>query len=59
LLEEAFLTGTTTDVMPVVTIDGTTVGNGKPGPTTMRLYEALARRIMAAAGSETTAAVTA
>jgi D-alanine transaminase len=49
VLEEAFLTGTTTDVMPIVTIDGKTVGNGRPGAITMRLYEALARRLADAA----------
>jgi len=49
LLEEGFLTGTTSDVMPVVSIDGKPVGNGKPGPIAMRLYEALARKLAAAA----------
>jgi D-alanine transaminase len=44
-LEECFLTGTTSDVMPVVAIDGTPVGSGRPGPVTMRLYEALAKRL--------------
>jgi branched-subunit amino acid aminotransferase/4-amino-4-deoxychorismate lyase len=44
-LEECFLTGTTSDVMPVVTIDGKPVGAGKPGPISLRLYEALARRL--------------
>ena len=55
-LEEAFLTGTTTDVMPVVAIDGKPVGNGRPGATTMRLYEALAGRLVAAASASTAAA---
>jgi len=32
--EEAFLTSTTSFVMPVVEIDGKQVGNGKPGPVT-------------------------
>lgn len=44
-LEEAFLTGTTTDVMPVVQIDGRQVGGGRPGAITMQLYEGLARRL--------------
>jgi D-alanine transaminase len=48
-LEEAFLTGTTTDVMPVVSIDKKAVGSGRPGALTMRLYEALAKRLAAAA----------
>jgi len=55
-LEEAFLTGTTTDVMPVVAIDGKPVGNGRPGAITMRLYEALAGRLVAAASASTAAA---
>ena len=44
-LEEFFLTGTTTDVMPVVEIDAKPVGDGRPGPVTMRLYEAIAARL--------------
>ena len=55
LLEEAFLTGTTTDVMPVVAIDGKMVGNGLPGAITMRLYEALARRLADAAAQRNSA----
>lgn len=56
-LEEAFLTGTTTDVMPVVSIDGSQVGTGRPGSITMRLYEALAQRLATAAGSGAAAVV--
>ena len=37
--EEVFLAGTTLEVMPVVTLDGQHVGNGRPGPTARRLYE--------------------
>ena len=44
-LEEFFLTGTTTDVMPVVEVDGKPVGTGRPGPVAGRLYEALAARL--------------
>ena len=57
LLQEAFLTGTTTDVMPVVSIDGKTVGGGQPGAITMRLYEALARKLSTFANAGTPAAV--
>jgi D-alanine transaminase len=46
-LEEFFLTGTTSDVMPVVSVDGKPVGPGKPGKMTMALYEALAARLAA------------
>lgn len=56
LLEECFLTGTTSDVMPVVSIDGKGVGAGRPGAITMRLYEALAGRLAAAADAPAPAA---
>ncbi|MHA1537050.1 MAG: D-amino-acid transaminase [Alphaproteobacteria bacterium] len=36
---EAFLTSTTSNVMPIVAIDGSPVGDGKPGPVTTRLGE--------------------
>ena len=42
--DELFLTSTTNDVMPVVTVDGRTVGDGAPGPLTRRIAEAFARR---------------
>ncbi len=58
-LEECFLSGTTSDVMPVVAIDGAPVGTGKPGAITMRLYEALARRLAAASGTAAPATVVA
>jgi D-alanine transaminase len=37
--DECFITGTGSEVMPVVEIDGKPVGNGKPGPVTLRLQE--------------------
>jgi D-alanine transaminase len=39
-LDEMFLTGTTAEVLPVTTVDGTPIGDGKPGPVTERLYAA-------------------
>lgn len=39
--EEAFLTSTTKRIMPVVQIDNTLIGNGKPGPVTLALLAAL------------------
>lgn len=42
---EVFLTSTTSDVMPVVSVEGRTVGDGAPGPVARRLGKALARRM--------------
>ena len=39
--EEAFMTSTGVDVMPVVRIAGRPVGDGRPGPVTLRLADAL------------------
>jgi D-alanine transaminase len=35
--EEVFLTGTTTEVLGIISLDGKPVGDGKPGPITVRL----------------------
>jgi branched-subunit amino acid aminotransferase/4-amino-4-deoxychorismate lyase len=40
-----FLTGTTTDVMPIVQVDGRAVGDGKPGPIARQLYAGLRERL--------------
>ena len=37
--EEVFLTGTTTEILPIVKVDGKTIGDGRPGRTTRRLYQ--------------------
>ncbi len=37
--EECFLTGTGAEIMPVVSIDGRQIGDGKPGPTTLDLLK--------------------
>lgn len=39
--DELFLAGTTADVMPIVRVNDRTVGDGKPGDVTMRLYREL------------------
>jgi D-alanine transaminase len=44
-LSELFLTGTTTDVMPVVQLDGRYVGDGRPGTLTRRLQRVLAESL--------------
>ena len=41
-LSELFLTGTTTDVMPVIRLDDKPVGKGKPGELTRKLQRVLA-----------------
>ncbi|MEE2659932.1 MAG: D-amino acid aminotransferase [Candidatus Latescibacterota bacterium] len=38
--DEVFLAGTTTEAMPVVDIDGQTIGEGRPGPATRRIRDA-------------------
>jgi D-alanine transaminase len=38
--EELFLSGTTTEVMPITVVDGRPVGDGVPGPITRRLLQA-------------------
>lgn len=42
--DEAFLTGTTTEVLPIVQIDQRTIGTGRIGPVAERLSEALQNR---------------
>jgi D-alanine transaminase len=37
--DECFITGTGSEIMPVIKIDGHPVGNGNPGPITKRLQE--------------------
>src|SRR4030088_297609 len=37
IADEAFLTGTAAEVIPVVKADGRTIGSGKPGPITARV----------------------
>ncbi|MEX2111532.1 MAG: D-amino-acid transaminase [Gemmatimonadaceae bacterium] len=44
-LTELFLTGTTTDVMPVVQLDGRFVGDGKPGELTRKLQRVLSESL--------------
>ncbi len=44
-VQELFVSGTTTDVLPIVTVDGRRIADGKPGDVSMRLYEALVARM--------------
>lgn len=43
--DEVFLTGTTTEVMPVVTVDGEKVGGGEPGERTRQALELYRREL--------------
>ncbi|MFL6520084.1 MAG: aminotransferase class IV [Chthoniobacterales bacterium] len=38
--DEAFLTSTTREIVPIVNVDDRTIGNGKPGATTLKLLRA-------------------
>jgi branched-chain amino acid aminotransferase len=42
--DEAFLTSTTREVVPITTVDDRTIGNGRPGPVTTALLEGFRRR---------------
>jgi branched-subunit amino acid aminotransferase/4-amino-4-deoxychorismate lyase len=42
--DEAFLTSSIREVMPVVAVDGRTIGDGRPGPAAARLQDALRLR---------------
>lgn len=42
---ELFLTGTTTDVTPVVSVDGRRIGDGAPGPIARALLERVLERM--------------
>jgi D-alanine transaminase len=45
MLTELFVTGTTADVMPMVTLDDKPVGKGKPGELTRRLQRVLSESL--------------
>jgi branched-chain amino acid aminotransferase len=48
--DEAFITSTLKEVMPIATVDGRAIGGGKPGPVTKKLLEAY-RHYAARAGA--------
>lgn len=50
-LDELFVAGTTTDVTPIVEVDGRPIGDGRPGPVSARLYAALQARLYAGRGT--------
>lgn len=42
--DEAFLTSTTREAVPIVSVDDRSIGNGRPGPVTKKLLEGFRRR---------------
>ena len=44
--EEVFFTGTAAEITPVLEVDGRPIGEGKPGPITMKLKEKYQRIVM-------------
>ena len=54
-LDELFVTGTTSDVTPIVQLDGRPIGTGKPGPITRQLGAALDRKLYASPPAATPA----
>ena len=44
--DEIFITSTTREISPVVRIDDLVVGSGKPGPITLKLWDAYHRRAL-------------
>ena len=45
--EEAFITGSIKEILPVIRIDGTIIGKGAPGPVTGKLHERYLENITA------------
>lgn len=43
--DECFLTGTAAEVIPVIEVDGRSIGNGKPGPITARILESFRKKV--------------
>ena len=46
IADEVFLTGTAAEVIPVVTVDGRKIGNGKPGDITNQLLKSFRERTL-------------
>jgi D-alanine transaminase len=46
-MDELFLVGTTCEILPIVTVDGRPVKDGKPGPLTRRLQEIYTQKVQA------------
>jgi branched-chain amino acid aminotransferase len=55
--DEAFLTSTTREVVPIVRVDETTIGSGRPGPVTQALLQAYRQQAQSLTRAHTTARV--
>jgi branched-chain amino acid aminotransferase len=44
--DEIFITSTTREISPVVRVDDRVIGNGRPGPITLKLWDAYHRRAL-------------
>jgi D-alanine transaminase len=51
-IQEMFLVGTTSEVLPVVRVDDLTIGTGQPGPISRRLQEAHERAVATFLGQD-------
>lgn len=52
--DEVFVTATTREVVPVVRVDDTVIGTGRPGPVTLALLDAYRREVAREVGGDTT-----
>jgi branched-subunit amino acid aminotransferase/4-amino-4-deoxychorismate lyase len=50
--DEAFITSSTREVMPVVRVDEETIGTGRPGEVTLALLRAYRERVAACSRAE-------
>jgi branched-chain amino acid aminotransferase len=50
-VDEAFITGTTREITPVMAVDNVTIGHGTPGPITCRLLESFRARALELSGA--------
>jgi branched-chain amino acid aminotransferase len=50
--EEAFITGTSTDISPVSSIDGYPLGNGRPGPITREVRDRFGQVVRGRSGHQ-------
>lgn len=50
-MDEAFISGTISEVTPIVAVDGQPIGNGQPGPVTAKFQAALSEAVRSACPS--------